>query len=124
MNSKNKMDANTNRHIFQDTSIILSFCRMRNESKRKKQHQKNKNEKRERKDRKGGKREREKKRQYIKTNSLSCEDKKTTCILFTEMGYALGLFFFARLSGIAWLCPSGNGEMPVLFGGHCVNNVL
>lgn len=71
-----------------------------------------------------GKKGKRKKRQYIKTNSLSCEDKKTTCILFTEMGYALGLFFFARLSGIAWLCPSGNGEMPVLFGGHCVNNVL
>lgn len=71
-----------------------------------------------------GEKGKEKKRQYIKTNSLSCEDKKTTCILFTEMGYALGLFFFARLSGIAWLCPSGNGEMPVLFGGHCVNNVL
>lgn len=70
-----------------------------------------------------GKKGKRKKRQYIKTNSLSCEDKKTTCILFTEMGYALGLFF-ARLSGIAWLCPSGNGEMPVLFGGHCVNNVL
>lgn len=64
MNSKNKMDANTNRHIFQDTSIILSFCRTRNESKRKKQHQKNKNEKRERKDRKGEKGKEKKKAIY------------------------------------------------------------
>lgn len=63
----------------------------------------------------GRKREKRKSNIYIyERNSLSYEEKKTACILFTEMGYALGLF--VRLSGITWLCPSGNGEMPVLFG--------